>query len=183
MAFVIFSKSFGLNLLISTLNSLFSAFTVLLIPESLKFAFPSLLKELTTFSMPSAAFFALLASIPFRDFSILFIPDKSGKEKFILLNDRIDADSAPISFENFRMPEISFENAVLIEFSADFRLFKDCTALFASADNCIFKLSTVPSATLPPPNYLKLATIIRLIDVKGEQAMTPVRLDLLYEFD
>ena len=159
MESVIRTKSFGLNLLVSTLNSLFRAFTVLLIPESLKFAFPRLLKEFTTFSIPSAVFFAPSAFMLFRDFSIFVIPDISGAENLIFERDFIDAESVPISFENFRIPEISFVNAVLIDRNVEAKLLSDFTAWSASADNCIFRLSTVPSAIVPPPNFVRLATI------------------------
>ena len=69
------------------------------------------------------------------------------------------ADNVPISFENFRIPEISLVNAVLIDRSVEAKLLSDFTAWSASADNCIFRLSTVPSATFPPPNFVRLATI------------------------
>ena len=90
--------------------------------------------------------------------------------------DLIDVDSLPISFENFRIPETSLENAEFIAFKLDDRLFNARTALSASADNCIFKLSTVPSATIPPPNFFEASDYL-LFDSrkKDEKAMTPFR--------
>ena len=79
--------------------------------------------------------------------------ESSAEISGIFATDLIDADNVPISFENFRIPETSLENAEFIAFKLDDRLFNARTALSASADNCIFKLSTVPSATIPPPNF------------------------------
>ena len=136
-----------MNLPKSALNSLFTALSVLFIPESLKFVFDKSPKDFATLSIPSAALFALPASNLLSVSMSFVIPDKSGDDIFIPLNVFSELDNTPISFENFLSPEMFFENSRSTEFNVDTRLFNDFDAWSASADTCIFKLSTVPSGT------------------------------------
>ena len=87
-----------------------------------------------------------------REFIVFPIPE----ELILVFPSELTAYcNVPTSFETFRIVP-TLDCRLLFTFRRVCESeFNDFSADFASAEICIFRLSTFPSATFPPPNYLR----------------------------
>src|SRR5699024_1874779 len=104
-----------------------------------------------------------------RLFNCFVSPEIFGVDILIPFKARID-DASLFTFEENADTLLVFipEKALFTLFKVLTRLFRDFTARFASAATRISRLSTVPSAIIPPPIYMRLATasILRQVTEK-----------------